>query len=85
MNEISIDSAFISDLFCRITDKPERRAMVDVAIGLVGDIYFGGLQDGQQFTDMWALSEARAAGLGYRTLWYTNSSKSRSVRMAPSS
>ena len=25
------------------------------------------------------------AGLGYRTFWYTNSSKSRSVRMAPSS
>jgi hypothetical protein len=35
--------------------------------------------------DAWALSGARAAGLGYRTFWYTNSSKSRSVRMAPSS
>jgi hypothetical protein len=85
MDEISVDSAFISDPLCRITDKPERGAMIDVAIGSVGNIDFGGLQDGQQFTDMWALSEARAAGLGYRTLWYTNSSKSRSVRMAPSS
>src|SRR5262252_6589938 len=48
MDEISIDSAFISDLLCRIADKPKRRAMVDVAIGFVGNIDFGGLQDRQQ-------------------------------------
>ena len=52
MDEISIDNAFISDPFCRITDKPERRAMVHVAIGFVGNIDFGGLQDGQQFNQV---------------------------------
>jgi len=52
MDEISIDSAFISDLLCRIADKPKRRAMVDVAIGFVGNIDFGGLQDGQQLNQV---------------------------------
>ena len=52
MNEISIDSAFISDLFCRITDKPEGRTMVDVAIGFIGNVDFGGLQRGQQFNQV---------------------------------
>src|SRR5215472_5783471 len=52
MDEISIDSAFISGLLCRITDKPERRAMVDVAIGLIGNVDLGGLQGGQQFNQV---------------------------------
>src|SRR5215468_5909454 len=52
MDEIRIDSAFISNLLCRITDKPERRAMVDVAIGFIGNVDFGGLQRGQQFNQV---------------------------------
>src|SRR5215475_2179481 len=65
MDEISIDSASISNLSCRITDKPERRAMVDVAIGFVGNVDFGGLQSGQQFNQVaehgLALIESRRA------------------------
>ena len=63
MDEISIDSAFISNLLCRITDKPKRRAMVDVAIGFIGNVDFGGLQRGQQFNQV---AEHGAALIGNR-------------------
>jgi hypothetical protein len=68
----------------RIDDNAEiiqmRTERISLGRGLQEPIFALGLPP-----DAWALSGARAAGLGYRTFWYTNSSKSRSVRMAFSS
>src|SRR5215469_9405497 len=52
MDKIGIESAFISHLSCCVPDKPERRAMVDVAIGFVRNVDLGGSQRGQQFNQV---------------------------------
>src|SRR5215467_16245290 len=52
MDEIGIERAFISNLSGCVSDKPKRRAMVDVAIGFVSNVDFSGLQRGQQFNQV---------------------------------
>ena len=59
MDEISVESTFISHLLCRVPDKPERRARIYVAIGFVSDVEFSRLQRLQQLTQVVEQAEAQ--------------------------
>src|SRR5215467_4202614 len=52
MDEKRIESTFISSRFCRVPDKPEGCAMIDVAVGFIGNVDLVGLQRGQQFNQV---------------------------------
>lgn len=80
MGQIGIEGAFISHLLCCISDKPECRAVVDVAIGFVGDVDFCWLQRSQHFNQI--AEHGTASVSGRRAVYGCVGNPSESMRMS---